>query len=157
MGRRVLVILPLALVVALGAAPAPPAAAVVVSWEDAFHLPPDRPPPPTPSEPDVAGSGPPRSNRFDPAPTPDPPPGPDDVPAAAPTRYQLADAWGRTWTSPDPAWLRTYVDRVNAGGGYPAAAAAPQYPMQAGEACGPAGCPSTAGANYGGFRLFGRR
>lgn len=35
-------------------------------------------------------------------------------PAAPPKLWQLKDRSGRTWTSPDPRWLQTYVGRVNA-------------------------------------------
>lgn len=35
-------------------------------------------------------------------------------PAPAPVLYRLADATGKVWEHEDPAWLRTWVGRVNA-------------------------------------------
>lgn len=127
-------------------AAAPPAGIIrCASWEGSGGLVPDRPDAPKPTEPDATGSGPFRARRpildddvADPA---------DADPApAAPAQYQLADAWGQVWTSPDPAWLRKFVAGRNASGGYAAPAAAPAV-------CGPGGCPAPATRG----RSFGRR
>ena len=88
-----------------------------ISWLDAGHLKPDRPPRPKPIEVDKPHDGPLRSpSEFDP-----PADWPEPAPQPAPRVYELTDAGGTRWTGTDWPALWGWVQGRNAAMRPPAA------------------------------------